>query len=179
MANVLDRPRIRGASTDDDWNRREISTAGRIWKSEARSPTTMRRYQFSLLGAQLVVESEERLPEWFHATVASLDALGQLAENWDSYGARRVKHSSILATVELLLTLMRDNLPAPTCVPTNRGNVIFEWHTRGIDLEVEVLGPGRLHVAFENPREKTEWEADLTSDLTKLVQCVDELARAD
>jgi hypothetical protein len=120
-------------------------------------------------------EARRRFPD----VVAALDELAQLPANWDSYGAGTIRHSSLLATLELLLRIMRENTPMPALVPTNRRTILVEWHTRGIDLEVEVHGSDRLHVAFEDSRDGTEWEAELGSDLTRLVECIERLSKRD
>ena len=117
--------------------------------------------------------------DWFPDAVASLDELAHLPVNWDSYGAGTIRHASILATLELLLRIMRENTPLPALVPTNRRTVLLEWHARGIDLEVEVHGADRLQVAFEDSRDGTEWEAELGSDLTRLVECVERLSNKE
>jgi hypothetical protein len=179
MPSVLTKP-VRSVPeriTDRDWSVTDISTAA--------SPRTtlvwdvcVRRVELPLLDAQLVVYWEGRLPEWFGKIVASLDQIGHLPSNWDSYGAKPVRHSSILATVDLLLWIMRDDIPAPAVVPTNRGTVTLEWHTRGVDLEIEVLGRGRSHVVFEDSYSATQWEDDVGSDLKRLTECIERLSKA-
>lgn len=75
-------------------------------------------------------------------------------------------------------------MPEPFITPTNRGGVVIEWHTRGIDLEIEVEAPDLYHVSFENPNRSEEWEEDihfpeagLTGfDHRRLKQALDELA---
>ena len=70
--------------------------------------------------------------------------------------------------VRLLVGVMRADTPAPLIIPTNRGGVQLEWHTRGIDLEVEAKPAARVHVFFHDHREQQEWEGDLSKDLTPL-----------
>lgn len=179
MSSVLDRPRVRDRITDDDWKAGDISTASTQRMTLVGWSTTVRRFRFPFLHGELVIECEGSLPEWFPETIAALDELGDLTSNWDSYGARRIRRSSILATIELLLCVTGDGTPSPTVVPTNRGAVMLEWHTSGVDLEVEVYGPGRLHVTFEDAREGTEWDAEIGSDLSQLVECIRRLSKAE
>jgi hypothetical protein len=42
-----------------------------------------------------------------------------------------------------------------------------------------VLGPGRLHVAFEDARAGVEWDAEVGTNLTRLVECVERLSTVD
>ncbi len=179
MSSVLERPRGREQITDEDWDVGDISTAATHRTTLVGRSTSRQRSVFPFLEGQLVVEYEGPLPDWFQDAIASLNELAGLPANWDSYGAGRIRHSSIIATVELLLCIMRDDTPVPCLVPTNRRAVQLEWHTRGIDLEVEVRGPGRLHVAFEDARDGSEWETDVGSDLSQLVHCIERLSERD
>jgi len=179
MSSVLDKPHVRNRITDDDWKVGATSTAATQRQMLVGYVTSVRRYTFPFLRGQLVVESEGSLPPWFKETVSALEEVGEIPENWNSYGAKQVSRTSILAAIELLLYVMDDETPVPAIVPTNRGTVILEWHTRGIDLEVEVLAHGRVHVAFEAARAGTEWEAEIGSDLTRLVDCIQLLSNSE
>jgi hypothetical protein len=170
---------MREQITDEDWDVGNISTAATHRTTLVGRSTSLRRSLFPFLEDQLVVEYEGPLPGWFQDAIASLNELARLPVNWDSYGAGKIRHSSIIATVELLLCIMRDDTPVPALVPTNRCTVQVEWHTRGIDLEVEVRGPGRLHVAFEDAHDGTEWDADISSDLSQLVNSIERLSERD
>jgi hypothetical protein len=46
-------------------------------------------------------------------------------------------------------------------VPTVGGGVQLEWHTGGIDLEIEIQAPGHFHVWLEDPQENLELETEL------------------
>jgi hypothetical protein len=179
MSSTLDKPRVRDQITDEDWKFGDITTASTQRSTLACWPATVQRFRFPFLHGQLVIECQGSLPKWFQEAIASLDELGELPANWDSYGAKRIRHSSILAAIELLFCVMRDETPAPAVVPTNRGTVMLEWHTQGVDLEVEVIGPGRLHVAFENTGEGTEWEEEIGSNLSHLIECIDRLSKTN
>jgi hypothetical protein len=104
-------------------------------------------------------------------------SLMALPPNWDSYGARRISVWSIEAAVGLLLQVMRVDTPHPSIVPTSDGYVQIEWHTRGIDLEVEVISPALIHVAYEDHRSgQPLLELDLGSDLTEFRSFISELS---
>jgi hypothetical protein len=124
-------------------------------------------------------EVSSPLPNWFGKTVASLDELSRLPANWDSYGAAPVFQPAIRSAVSLLASVARQDTPAPAVVPTNRGAVLLEWHTRGIDLEVEIQGPNRMHVLFEDSHDRTQWEGDVGADWTRLTECIDRLSDVD
>jgi len=110
-------------------------------------------------------------------TVQALIELLDLPENWDSYGARPISEETAFFALQLLDETMRADTPAPVVVPTNCGGVQLEWHTHGIDLEIEIQSPGRIYVSYEDQRLGKEWEAELTSDLTRLSDALSELSR--
>ena len=97
MSSVLDRPRFRDRITDDDWKTGDTSTASTQRMTLVGWPTTVRRFSFPFLQGQLLVEWDGPLPDWFEQAIASLDELGDLESNWDSYGAKRIRHSPIVA----------------------------------------------------------------------------------
>lgn len=105
-----------------------------------------------------------RLPH--PTTRRALDALLELPNGWDSYGARRVDGERVKATLDLLLELLCDDTPPPSCVPVSDGSVQLEWHTGGVDLEVSVL-PGN------DPR---EWAQLTATEQTTLDNARDVVA---
>ena len=103
--------------------------------------------------------------------------LKALASNWDSYGALCVDPNIIERAEELLLTLVQPETPWPTIVPTARGGIEIEWHTRGIDLEINFSSANQVSVSFENLRASTEWERDLSfADYKPLIEVVTTLS---
>jgi len=77
----------------------------------------------------------------------------------------------------LLQTVMDEQTPIPSIVPTPPGGVQIEWHVKGIDLEIEVESTSRINVLFEDFRTGVSWETEFTSDLRKLSQIVAMLSR--
>lgn len=127
---------------------------------------------------RIVIKCEDdREPRWFRATAQNLIDLLELPENWDSYGAPLIDRNIVSYVLQLLYEMMRDDTPPPAVVPTNRGGVQLEWHTRGIDLEIEIQAPGHIVVSYEDNRSRDEWEAELTADLTRLSDALSELSR--
>lgn len=105
-----------------------------------------------------------------------LNDLANLSANWDSYGAKRIDTLCIRTAFNVLASVMREDTPAPWIVPTPDGHVQFEWHTQGIDLEVEVSSAVSIHVSYED-----HWlgqpplEVALSYDLSDLNEFVGEL----
>jgi len=169
---LLARERI----TDADWEAVAGSTAPRAKAALTEEHQPIREWEYLLHdGSKLVIGVEGDPPDWAVPTFRRLGELLELAPNWDSYGACPINPDHARAAIELLMLVMQDDTPAPTVVPTNRGGVQLEWHTGGIDLEIETLSSHRFLVSFEDSATEREWE--LTSDFTPLVECIGKLSR--
>lgn len=79
-----------------------------------------------------------REPAWLPDVVEKINSLLALPENWDSYGAERIKLDAALNTVKLLLSAMEEYTPLPAIVPVSSGNLQVEWHVFDRDLEIEI-----------------------------------------
>ncbi len=114
-------------------------------------------------------------PVWFNSLLTEIGQIGELEENWDSYGARPIDPRCAEATTNLLLSVLDPGTPKPCVVPTNRGGIQLEWHRAGVDLEVEIESPAQVHVFFEDHRAGTEEEITLTGDLRPLKRFLERL----
>ena len=136
---------------------------------------------FRRMGGSSVIQPEatitEQAPSWLDAA-RECASLVELERDWDSYGGRPVHQSIAQAATNLILQLGRPGVPSPTVVPTARGGIQLEWHTSKVDLEIEVISPGRLSALFEDHENGQQWEREFDSDLTLLVKAVDRLAEA-
>ncbi len=116
-------------------------------------------------------------PGWLKPTFERLGRLLEMPANWDSYGAVPIDPYRVLAALNLLVLLMRDDTPAPAVVPTSRGGTQLEWHTRGIDLEIEALSGHRLVVFFEDSSSGEEWEGQVSMfDLGRVADYISRLS---
>lgn len=107
-----------------------------------------------------------------------LNRLIALPPNWDSYGALQIDISRTRVAFNVLMEVMREDTPAPSIVPTSDGHIQFEWHMRGIDLEVEVISPVTIRVMYEDQySDEPPQELTLDYDLTLLNGFVSELTR--
>ena len=118
--------------------------------------------------------SKASTPEWLSPTVEKLSALLALPSNWDSYGARSVDPQIALAALKLLGHVMRIDSPPPSVVPTSVGGIQFEWHMRGVDLEVAVVSTHDFKVSYEDVSES--WEKELSTDLSPLSNAIARLS---
>jgi hypothetical protein len=121
-------------------------------------------------GLKLIIQTSTDAP-WLRPLVAEFADILSLPANWNSYGACEVDPNNVVFALEDLLPMtMHANTPMPRVVPTAKGGVLLEWHERGIDLEVEVIAPGRVYVYYEDDRTGNSWEGELRSDLAPLAE---------
>jgi hypothetical protein len=57
------------------------------------------------------------------------------------------------------------------------GGMQLEWHTRGIDLEIEFTSPNHVLGLFEDQREGVCWEKDMASNIAPLHDVIASLSR--
>jgi hypothetical protein len=149
-----------------------------VWSPYSASGATQSHFEETHTSVPgIVVEYKGKAPRWLKSAIQTLNELLSLPANWDSYGARPIDPTTAIFSLKLLSEVMSPNVPVPLVVPTNRGGVQLEWHTRGIDLEIEVQQPERISVCYEDHRLEDEWEEELTSDLTRLSDALSELSR--
>lgn len=137
----------------------------------------LREFRLPFPGGQLVIDVPGPLQSWVAPTLDSLRLLLALPPGWDSYGARPIDPACVRAAIDVAFALLNERTPAPVVVPTSSGGVQFEWHTRGIDLEIEVRSPSRISACFEDQRTQTSWDAEQLHDFSRLRDALRELAR--
>jgi hypothetical protein len=100
--------------------------------------------RFDLLENKVYIYYSEgvSLPSWLHVLIGSAFRLLVLPKDWDSYGGQQVVPKPIEAAIRLLSLFMTDKCPLPSLVPTSAGGVQIEWHTKGVDLEIEIAPDG-------------------------------------
>ena len=85
-------------------------------------------------------------------TVNTFIKLLQLPVGWNSYNAKPIRGENLGAALSLLNRVMRPGTPAPIVVPTVRGGVQLEWHTRGINLEIAIDAADDINFFAEDIR---------------------------
>lgn len=115
-------------------------------------------------------------PASVSATVQALSRLLSLPAGWDSYDSPQISPACVAAANGLARDLLSDGVPAPAVVPTSAGGVQLEWHTRGIDLEIEVHEDGRVSACFADQRTGAAWQLDEVSGVGPLRDALREMA---
>jgi len=178
IANPL-RPITKSARlTDDDWRLAggNVATENqRLTLSEMSRLTwsrSIRNTEGEVIG-NIIVEGHFISLE---STLDCIVGLMELAPNWDSFGAQPIDPACILESIKLLLSVTNENTPLPSVVPTSQGGVQLEWHTNGVDLEVEVHSPPRFSASCEELDTGREEEWVFSADLTRLMACIAKLS---
>ena len=148
------------------------------WPFETASRTTLTETPLNLSNQATQGTAWISSDAWFNPIRDAVYELLNLPNNWDSYGAAPVKHEYAVSAVELLHIIMDQRTPVPAVVPTAPGGIQIEWHTNGIDLEIEIESTSRINVSFEDLRSGLSWEDEITSDLQKLSGVVSTISRA-
>jgi len=129
------------------------------------------------LQQRLATAGQGRSPEWLPQTEEAIRELATLPPNWNSYGARAVQSLVVPSAIELLRDIVRSDTPRPSVGPTARGGVQLEWHTCGIDLEIELDLPNGIHVLYEDSAGEEEWELTPGSSRERLASLMSRFSR--
>jgi len=98
--------------------------------------------------------------------------LGDLEENWDSYGAVRVQSDSIhnaLAIVSQLANLVDLGKCPPTVDATPGGCVGLCWDIGGWALDLEIDSLGLIHFVYLDHFDDSRDDDGCTQDLSQIV----------
>ena len=170
-------PRVRKRLTDQDWQFSNTTNTLPVWATLTETPPGRREFRLPFHGGELVIGIDFDPPAWFGPMVRSLERLLRLGPDWDTYGGCPLDPECVNAALELAFQSFRDDTPAPSVVPTSRGGLQFEWHTGGVDFEIEFLSATRVCGLFEDQVTGTCWEKDLTSDQRPLAEAISALSR--
>jgi len=116
--------------------------------------------------------------EWLPIVLRRLQALANLPEGWDGRRAPRVSATSIEIEMQLLRRVMRSGTPIPDFVPTVRGGLQIEWHVPDVDIEFEIVSPGRYLLSVEDRAADTELDRELQADLSPFATAVERISSA-
>ncbi|SRR5216684_7884810 len=89
---------------------------------------------------------------------------------WDSYNAPPIGWQAGLFALSVLNDFMRPRTPIPQVVPSTAGGVQLEWHQKGIDLELHIIGPYQCELWFKDHRAPDDEpiSLELTDDYASL-----------
>lgn len=121
---------------------------------------------------------ERTFVDWIYPIFEELCELLDLPKDWDSYGAPQIEKQSVIDALYLLSNTASALTPKPWVVPTSHGGVKLEWHTGGIDLEIEVGPHAKGSVFYEDrSKEYKEKECNLKAEIPHLRELIEKLPR--
>lgn len=139
------------------------------------SPTTTRREETTYPKFRGAFESEPQR-KWEVEIVRQLVRLADMPDDWDSYGASKLKKDAGLFALEILHKIMRPRTPIPQIVPTTAGGVQLEWHEKGIDLEINIVGPYQCELWYCDHQSKyPPISAEFSNDFSLLREPIGQL----
>ena len=98
-------------------------------------------------------------PRSFLKGVEGVVKLLRLPKGWNSYSAKPIGPPNAIRAIQLLAELLRPETPPPVVVPTVRGGIQLEWHTRGVNIEIYVESPKNVSFFAEEVRSGESREA--------------------
>ena len=112
---------------------------------------------------------------WIADAYERLVILQALPVGWDGHSGRRVSTNTAVYSLAVLAALMKPSIPMPSIVPLSYGGLQLEWHRKGWDIEIEIPGPGRVHVFTRQIHSGQEHEFGLLADLNALSAALDNI----
>lgn len=92
----------------------------------------------------------------------------RLPENWNSYGATKIRQDVGFFSIYLMASLTRSDMPVPNVVPMNNGGIQLEWHQNQADLEIAIEEPYKVEYWFYDHRNNSEFSGEIAGDFNKL-----------
>jgi len=136
--------------------------------------TSVQIWSLPINDGELKITIEGETPAWLPPTVEKLAHILTMEPGWDSYGAEKIEPGCVVSAIMIALEVMRDDTPAPTVVPTSCGGVQLEWHTGGIDLEIEIRSSSVIFASYEDTS-GVSWE-ERVFDFSRIQRGLQEMA---
>lgn len=115
---------------------------------------------------------------WQARIVSKVCELLELPENWNSYGAPRIRQDTAMFAIVVLETIMNAGTPLPLIVPTARGGIQLEWHENDIDFEIDVIRPYYCEYTYHDERDpQVQLSGEFEGQLLELQQPLAELTK--
>jgi hypothetical protein len=111
--------------------------------------------------------------DWRFSAEHRLVALSRLKKGWDGHSASPVNRDALEFAAQVIAAFMQPRVPAPAIVPLADGGVQIEWHRRGWDLEISVLGPNNIYVYAYELASQSEHELEVSTDLSPIGNYLD------
>ena len=81
---------------------------------------------------------------WVLESLAMIDELGNLRENWDGYGSPRIQVATLTHARNLVASVQVQELPAPFVSPVSSGAIGLHWRVGSREIELTILPDGQI-----------------------------------
>ncbi len=153
MADTLTR-------SDTGYSLAEAAILSQPWLSEPTLPdalarpavameppeAVLRKVTIRKRGPEVAVEidASRPMPRSFLKGLESVVDLLRLPAGWNSYSAKPIATETATHAIRLLAEFLNSQTPPPAVVPTVRGGIQLEWHTKGVNLEIYIDSANRV-----------------------------------
>jgi hypothetical protein len=107
-------------------------------------------------------------PVWSSHALDRLRRLVDLPTGWDGHDGKPTTAASAIHALEILGRIMRPGLPLPSIMPLSNGGVQLEWHRKGWDVEMEIVGGRPIAVFTHNLATGVDEDLEIGADLSPL-----------
>jgi len=159
-------PAVSVNAIDDDWDGISYRRSNKL---PVRGLTDV-IFLTEWTGLPAIAAFSSKPPMWSDDTIQNVTELMSLPENWDHQGAQAVSEEIACFSVNLLFELLDWRSPAPQVIPLAYGGLQFEWHQKGVDLELEFTAPDEVFASFEDHLTGKEFDKLLRTDYRILIE---------
>lgn len=78
-------------------------------------------------------------PAWLPESIAQMESLQRLRDNWDGEGAPAIRPASIQGAAAALQVLAAAGYPKPRVFPGTGGGVLLEWSIGDVSYELQTF----------------------------------------
>ena len=115
-----------------------------------------------IAGFRLPIEGREQDRGKLRQIAERLQALADLEEGWNSYGAARLKPEAMLSAIPLLEASVTAGAAIPHIGITQTGGIHMEWSLPSRELEIDIENEDQQSALFVDKAQDTEWEESET-----------------
>jgi hypothetical protein len=137
-AAILSRPWFSTATLPDVLARPAVVTEAAEFPVSAVAKILIRKRG---PGVPVEIQASGQIPPSFRKSIEGVVDLLSLPAGWNSYAAKPIAPQNAIRAILLLAELLSPQTPPPAVVPRVRGGIQFEWHTKGVNIEVYIDSP--------------------------------------
>jgi hypothetical protein len=122
------------------------------------------------------VHANRPMSPTFQKSVEAVADLLNLPPGWNSYSAKPIARENARRAIRLLDEFLKSDTPPPSIVPTVRGGIQLEWHTRGVNVEIYIEFPNDVTFFAEDTGSNKSSDAPLSGHEHELMSWLQRLS---